>query len=882
MSAQNQKPGSALGALAGMVGLSAIIGLLATVMVTPALAVTGMAATNTIGIFDSLPEYIRIDPLAQRNELYAQVSNDPEDGYVKIAEVYSENREEVDYDQISQYAIDAAIAGEDRRFYSHGGVDVQGIVRAAIGNIAEGDITGGGSTITQQLVKNIFINRALQLPTEEERIAGIEAAQETSLERKLNEAKLAIGLEKEYTKDEIMLAYLNIAGFGGNTYGIEAASQQYFGSTAADLTIAQAASLIAIVQQPGARSLLSEDNYAANERRRDVILNAMLDEGYITAAEHREAIGTPVDEEFVTLSNPRSGCIAADPLAQHMCDYIVKSVDELEALGSTVEERQVNWRNGGYEIYTTLDMTLQKVAQDSVRAVVPADIRQVDDNGETQFDLGGATVSVESGTGRVLTMAQNKSFFDGQGNEDITRSAVNFSTDRPYGGSSGFQTGSTYKVFALVEWLQQGRGLQEVIDGTRNAFQPSAFTDTCNGPWGGEPYEPANFAGAGGGFMTVLQATINSVNTSYVAIAEQLDLCGIRDAAADLGVHRADGTELQTNPSSVLGTNEIAPMTMAAAFAAIANGGQFCEPIAVDRIVDRNGTELPGQQQECRQAIDSEVAAATTFAMREVVTQGTARASNPGGEVPVVGKTGTSDNARHTWMVGASTNVGTAVWVGNIIGELIVNSIPGGTNMRHEVFRPIMAAANSTYGGDALPEVPERLLRGQGVTLPDVIGQTPEQARQLIESLNFRFVVEEQRVDSQLPEGVIATQNPGPGAFLSRGTQVRVQISAGNQIPMPDVVSPGYTLEEAQAVLREEGFMNFSTQCREIEREDPPGNGNPGPPPGDDEEIVEPIEPEPEPEPSPGDGLVIEQRPAAGEIVKRDANIRLTVQRDNC
>ena len=342
MSAQNQKASGVIGAIAGMLGLSALAGVLVTVMVTPALAVTGMAASNTIGIFEGLPEYIKINEQTQRNVLYASVNDNPEDGFRPIATVFAENREEVEWDAVSQYIKDATIAGEDRRFYDHGGVDMQSIIRAGLGNLTAGGIESGASTLTMQLVKNIFITEALKEETIEDRDKAIALAQEQSLERKLKEAKLAIGLEKKYTKDEILLAYLNIAGFGGNTYGIQAASQQYFGVPASDVTIAQAASLIAIVQQPGARSLGDPDNYAANEARREFILDSMLTEGFITQAEHTEAINTPVDEEFVTINPPSNGCIAANGYAKQFCDFVVKNVKNLEALGDTEEERLAN------------------------------------------------------------------------------------------------------------------------------------------------------------------------------------------------------------------------------------------------------------------------------------------------------------------------------------------------------------------------------------------------------------------------------------------------------------------------------------------------------------------------------------------------------------
>jgi membrane peptidoglycan carboxypeptidase len=846
MSAQNQKASGIIGALAGMLGLSALAGVLVTVMVTPALAVTGMAASNTIGIFEGLPEYIRIDEQSQRNTLWAQKTSDPDDGYTRIATVYYQNREEAGWDDVSQYIKDAVLAGEDRRFYEHNGVDVQSIVRAAIGNVASGDIESGASTLTMQLVKNLFINEALQLDSEEEQLEAIRAAQETSLERKLKEAKLAIGLEKQYTKNEILLAYLNIAGFGGNTYGIEAAAQEYFGVPASDVTIAQAASLIAIVQQPGARSLKSPENYAANQGRRDFILNEMLDEGYITAAEHREAIDQPVDEEFVNPSPPSNGCMAGHRYAKFFCDFVVENVDNLESLGATVDDRRDAWRLGGLDVFTTLNLSLQKVAQDEVWRYVPRD--------ETRLELGGTAVSVETDTGRIITMAQNKVFDNTLEGGGRSTTAVNFNTDQPYGGSQGFQTGSTYKVFALLEWLKQGHGLNEYVDSSVRTFNQASFTDTCVGGWGG-PWTPKNDAPAAPA-MSAYRATTDSVNTAFVAIAQQLDLCGIRQTAESIGVHRADGAPLETNPSSVLGTNYIAPMTMAAAFAAIANDGRYCEPVAVDRIVTRDGEELPGQSPDCRQGIDPEVAAAAAYAMQGVMSGGTGVASNPRDGVPIIGKTGTTDGSQQTWVVGATREVGTAVWVGNILGDFPMRNYPSGGSLRHLIFQPLMAAVNGQYGGGSFPVPPGRLLTGSGVELPDVRGETEENARSLLEGLGFGFEVSG-RVDSDLEEGRVASMSIAPGTLLARGVIVKVETSRGNLIELPDVSSGGYTFEEARDILVDAGFTNVSESCSEI----PPV-----------EEGGDPLM----------DGIVTGQNPSGGSKVKYEKSITLTVSRLDC
>lgn len=849
MSAQNQKASGVIGAIGGMLGLSALAGVLVTVMVTPALAVTGMAASNTIGIFEGLPEYIKINEQTQRNVLYAQNTVDPEDGYTAFATVYAENREEVAWEDVSQYLKDATVAGEDRRFFEHNGVDLQSIVRAGIGNLTSGDIESGASTLTMQLVKNIFITEAIKADTEDERDRLYNLAQEQTLERKLKEAKLAIGLEKEYTKNEILLAYLNIAGFGGNTYGIQAASQQYFGVSASDVTLAQAASLIAIVQKPGARSLGTPDNFAANQERRDVVLTAMRDEGHITEAELREALAIPVDEEFVSIKPPTSGCYAANRYAKFFCDYVLKSVGDFESLGNTVEEREAAWKLGGYEIYTTLNLSLQTTTQARMWEVVPTT--------SPALDVASVATSVETNTGRVITMALNKVFDDrsaefGGGKPGTT--AVNYATDLQYGGSSGFQVGSTYKLFSLVEWLNEGRGLNEVVDATRTNLNQANFVDTCDdggGPHGG-PWPIRNFGWAPGA-MSVYDATVQSVNTAFAAMAEQMDLCAIRKAAESMGVHRADGNPLETNPSAILGTNEIAPLTMAAAYATIASGGIYCEPIIVDRFVDRNGADLPGQQTECRRALSAEVAAAAAAPMKDVFNLGTARTSVVGDGVPLIAKTGTTDAAVDTWMIGSSTRVTTAVWVGNAVGKITVLNLPSGTLMRHNVFRIAQGAINAQYGGGTFPSPPARLLIGSGVTLPDVTGQTPEQARALLEGLGFRFALGAQ-VDSDVEAGRIVSMAPRAGTLLARGTTVTVTISRGNLVGMPDVVSAATDYETARNTLIDAGFTSINEACVALEPEDDP--------------LL--------------DGIVTAQDPPAGSKVKYDKPITLTVSRITC
>ncbi|MCU1407133.1 MAG: penicillin-binding protein [Glaciihabitans sp.] len=694
-------------AVVGTVGLSVVAGVLVAALVTPAIAVAGTTVNNTVGIFDSLPQFIEIDQQPQQNRIFANSNGEA----VQIATMFDQNREEVAWEQVSAFVKDAAVSGEDRRFYEHGGVDPTGIARAAVTNLAEGGIAEGASTITQQYVKNTFIQAALELPTEEEQEAAYNAAIDTTFARKLQEMKLAISLEKQYTKEEILLAYLNIANFGGTTYGIEAAAQRYYNTTSLELTAAQSASLIAIVQSPTALRLDNADNWAGNTERRNVILNAMLSDGKLTEEQHAEAVAVVEDGTTITLTEPSNGCRVANNYAQYFCDYITNLIPDIASLGDDETERAANWKRGGYDVYTTLDMALQTTAQDAVWANAP--------NNTTTLQLGAAAVSVEVGTGRILTMAQNKTY-DNTGDADPTTTAVNFNTDRAYGGSSGFQPGSTYKVFTLLNWLENGHGLYERVNGNPRTIAQSEFTNGCDpSQVVGIPYEFGNDDGFGGQ-MTVATGVQRSVNGAFMSMALELDLCDIKETAESIGVHRADGGELGMTPASVLGTNEIAPLTLATAYAAIANEGVYCESIAIDRIVGPDGDEIGGQPQNCSEQLSADVANTAAFAMAAVmVGNGTATRSNPNDGVEYIGKTGTTDSSNQTWVVGASTRVATAVWVGNIEGEYAMRSYRNnlgnqGGVIRHDIFRPIAQAVDKTaeYRGVAFPDPAPDLLTG--------------------------------------------------------------------------------------------------------------------------------------------------------------------------
>ncbi|MEY4313068.1 MAG: hypothetical protein RLZZ319_577, partial [Actinomycetota bacterium] len=595
-------------------------------------------------------------------------------------------------------------------------------------------------------------------------------------------------------------------------YGVEAAAQRYFGVSAADVTLAQAASLIAIVQYPMERNLAQPENFQANEDRRNVILKAMLDAKSITQAQYDEAIATAVDENFVNLTTPDSGCIAADEYSKFFCDYVVKNVTNYEALGATKDERLTNWHIGGYKLYTTMNYTLQKVAQKQAWRAPKT---------MTGVDLGSATSSIEVGTGRVLTMAQNKLFNDTLEGGGKEATAVNFNTDRDYGGSSGFQTGSTYKIMALLTWLKAGRGLNELVNASDFKKDQANYVDTCKdsgAPYGGT-WEFKNDSAAPE-IVNVLDAVKWSINSAFASIAEQLDQCDIRNTAESLGVHRADGATLQSNPSAVLGTNELAPLTMAAAWAGIANEGKFCTPILLDHVEGPNGEALPGQTTVCNQAVDPEVANAAIYAMKGVMNGGTGAASNPGDGVPIFGKTGTTDNSTQTWILTSTSRVASVAWVGNIVGKVAMREVyyrgVQAAIIRHLMMSTIMRYADRMYSGETdWPNPPSRLLQGNGVKVPAVRGLTIEAATALLKGLGFEVRVGRPVESMDVEEGLVYNSSPDEGKTMAKGMTVTIRASAGwSGFTMPDFLSNDYVESEALTQLHDLGATSITVHCQ--------------------------------------------------------------------
>ena len=781
--------------------LSAIAGVLSVAILAPAIAVAGAVGTAGVSAFESLPAYIKPVNASQASNIYALRDGKPE----KIATFFHENRVEVPFEEISPNLINAVIAVEDPRFYQHGGVDIISLFRATLTNLATFGEGPGASTITMQYVRQSQVEAA-NLSGDAEAIA---AATEVTVERKLKEIRLAIALENQVSKKDILAGYLNLVFLGNQINGVQTASQYYFGTNAKNLTVPQAAYLAAMLKSPNDYKPDEAENLERGIGRRNYVIQAMADEGYITQAQAETYKAAPVQ---TNITKSKQGCEANQTTA-FFCDFTVWTIRNSKEFGVTSEDRELLLRRGGLEIYTTLDLDIQQAAFEASMELLPPD---------NEWAFGTASVSVETGTGRIIAMAQNR-YFDQSDAPAPGRTSVNFNTDKPFGGSSGFQPGSTYKIFTIAEWLKNGNSLGDRVDGRifngedvdqNGEIDKVKIWDVANefrascGSVGGF-WEVNNSGDKTVNEITVARAIVTSQNTAFASMASKVDLCAIRDTAMSFGVHRADGTELLYYPSTILGTNEIAPLTMAAAYAAIGNNGIYCSPVGIDKVVLRKtGESIPIPQTACSQAVTPEIAAAMSHGLRAVMTGGTGAAANPNDGTPLAGKTGTTDNRIHTWMSGYSSKVATATWVGNVSGLTTQTgkSVDGlaVSSVRHAVWKRIMAKVNAKYGGDPFPAADPKFVNPTQLVVSNVATFTPESAKAQLIADGFNVQVITNEVPSSAPPGTIAYTKPAIGSTAIKGSIIKLYISAGGRVSVPSV--KGLTIEDAAATLQALGL----------------------------------------------------------------------------
>lgn len=807
-----------LSALLSVLGLSVVVGLLAVIGITPILAVGGAATSSAISLFNDLPDHIDPSQVSKPSNIYAK---DKEGKDVFLARFYAQNRQSVGWDQISQFVKDAAVSEEDPRFYTHAGVDPLAAARAVVQNVS-GSGFSGASTITMQYVRNLLIQESELIPNEEERKAAYEEATSTSISRKLKEMRLAISIEKRYSKNDILLGYLNIANYGGTIYGIESAARAYFSKSAAELTLPEAASLVGIVNFPGKLNLLSPENYEANKERRDLILRSMLREEKITEQQLEEALKAPI---VTKLSEPESGCSSAEANygLGHFCDYVTRYLINDKKFGASPQERWFKFQNGGFKIYTTIDMEMQAAAVKSMRDNAPPNIRGI--------DFGSAATSVENATGRVLTMTQNRYFSDSKEfvEKHPDHTSVNYNTDFELGGSSGFQFGSTIKAFTMAAWLQSGHSLQERVNVSPRRADLSNFKGHCfpGGVYGYGSFSFQNASG-GGGMQTALFAMDRSLNGGFVSMAEKMDMCKIFEIAEKMGLQRA--TEQRGNqslpnyntrnltivPAGVYnGTDEISPLRLATAYTGFANEGKVCTAAPIDKIISNNGQEVDFTRSECKQVLDANIANGVGVSLEHYITDGLAASwgRSPTG-TPRMGKTGTTDNAKDSWMVGGTSKVTTASWTGNVVGDANMLQL-NKHDAAQSIWAAITTAAERKYGGDKFAK-PGANNNSSNATkkdvVPNVVGQSLATARQMLQAAGFNVAVGES-VHSDHAVGTVAAQNPGGGAQASAGETVTISESKGPEAKRIPNGILGRTAQEASNLLNAAGYTSVTMQC---------------------------------------------------------------------
>lgn len=690
-----------VGRMLRFLGLSALAGLIVAGLMLPGAAFIGAGANAGATMLGDLPDELPDEPIAVPSKIVTA------DGEL-IANFYEENRTPVPFDQIAQSMKDAIVSIEDERFYTHDGVDARGLARAMVNN-ATSDSTQGASTLTQQYVNNMLINAQVLRGDSRLTLSG-----KKKVSDKVKEMKLAIAVEEQMTKDEILNGYLNLVLFSGRAYGVEAASQYVFGKSAKDLEIWESATLAGMVQSPTGYHPVR--NPEGTKNRRDTVLRAMLRNEKITQEEFDHAVEQPIDVE---MEAPPTGCLSGD-FAKYFCDYVERQILANPAFGPDVKSRQALLDRGGLTIRTTMDSKLQEEAQESISAQVPND---------ESDGVGASLLSLEPGTGDIKVMAQNTDYSLRE--DEIGKTILNFNVDKEWGGGEGFQAGSTLKPFVALTWMRNGGKMVDTVDAGVDTYPTGTrFAASCrDGGYVVQNGSTWNLNNVIGGLKKrdrLDEGLYWSVNTPTVATAYQLDLCDITSLMTELGLRRAADSlpVAPDNPSFVLGADSMAPMSLARSYNAIAAEGMYCEPRALLEVTDPAGNQYPVPEPECRQVLDKDDVHQLSPILQAITDNNIFRDDEE--PFPAGGKTGTNNNMSSTWFVGYTDKLTTASWVGRWTNQktLAGETINGrkrnnfyGTEISGPMWLDFMKQANERreYRAGELPDWDGPQFSDQGV-----------------------------------------------------------------------------------------------------------------------------------------------------------------------
>lgn len=575
----------------GKVIALAILGVLVAAIIACFVGASALARTW----LEDLPDHTNLESFntAATSTVYAS------DGTTVLAEFQLENRDPVEADQISDYVYKGTVATEDERFYTHTGVDLYGTTRALVNNML-GRSLEGGSTITQQLVRNTILSEEMT---------------EISFKRKIREMYLATKLEEQYSKDEILLMYLNTINYGSGAYGIEAASERYFSKHASELTLAEAATLVGIPQSPTYNNPI--DNPDACLERRNTVLDRMVSNGYITA---EEAEAAKAQEIVLQESKPSDNGLLAYPyFTSYVRNQLFKENGKYDFSVADVFE-------GGLNIITTLDV------DDQVAAEMAANNKR--DQVGWQYEVG--LVAIDPSNGYIKAMV---------GGDDYANDQVNMATGE---GSGGRQVGSSFKTFTLVAAIEAGIDPATMIDAGAKLEVPGS-SDVYN-------YGKASY-----GTRSIESAFAVSSNTAFMRLIMSVGVDKVIDVAKRMGIT----SDMQHVAGLTLGIASLTPLEMADAYATIANGGIHYDPECIIKITDRNGNVIvDNSNPEGERVLSEEVACAAIPVMEGVVTSGTGTEARLANGQPAAGKTGTTEEEKDSWFVGITPQMSVAIWLG--------------------------------------------------------------------------------------------------------------------------------------------------------------------------------------------------------------------------
>lgn len=759
-----------------------------------------------------------------------------------------ENREPVSLDRIPVFLQNAVIAIEDERFWEHNGIDFRGIARAAKANNASGEVSEGGSTITQQYVRTVLLT------------------QERTLQRKIEEANLAMQLERTYSKQFILEQYLNTIFFGNRSYGVQMASRTYFGHAIDDpatpLTLPQAALLAAILNGPTVFDPFRHPEAAL--KRRNLVLKRMQENGYITEAQRAEAASTPLALATKAGDGPSQRYPAA-----HFVDEVKRFIRSDERFGRTEAERNERLLNGGLRIYTTLDPTMQAKAEAAVKQVYPNQAGPITSSAKDP-DVG--LVALEPKTGYVRAMVGGYDFFDTD-NKNHSYAQVNLAL-------AGRQVGSTFKPIALAAALTNGIEMSDTFS------SPGSAVIKISG------YPPWPVSGDALGTASLTQCLIHSANVCFANLMADKRVLPPRVTAyaAAMGIDVTHNFD--TVPSEVLGTNNSNVLEMTGAYDTFANNGVFVAPVLVTKVVGADGSVVFQNEHVQRRILDPAASLEVTKAMQEVLVSGTAHGR--GIDRPAGGKTGTTQGNTDAWFIGYTPDLVTGVWAGyatplptrkGAIGRL--RQLPGvGAAMAAPVWQAFMKDAlkdrpptefvlpagpvettttTVPKPDDAIFDLPVRAPKM--VTMPALSPGNTRDATAKARKAGLKI----RRVDVESPgalPGQVLAQSPAAGSRLPSGSEIVIEATAGNPpptAPIPDVLTK--QVADAISQLEAGGWKVAVNVAPAAPGFTFPAVTVPNP---------DPTAPAPTPQP-PATGQVWSVTPAVG-TVSPDGNVTLAVQ----